>query len=285
MEQVVKALNKLMETLEKGLREQTKKLFDALAPLKKLPELIQSQMTTMVQGFSDTVKSHVLVAIAQQKGVIGAKEHQIKEELGIINQIRDRCEKSISRIRERNQSTIEKIRKSAADTVTQMDGPVFDLAERYFTESVFKPYSEHVVPDWQLLANAGEGSGNCRNIIFETNLREVIDRLENYIAELEDLQKRASELAHPGDIPDDMVVPVCLVEYGDETQTERQFWFAPVRNASAEDQVSSGLIWLEDEVTDLPDTFTESMQTVRLKQSRFGPSDIARFVDSTLIDP
>ena len=248
-EQVVQAINSLQKSLGRINEEQTRALIKILAPLSQLPQIAETQARESVEAAYDVVRAQVLIAIAQQKGQLGARESQINEELREVERLRKAAEKRAEVLRENLKRQLEEISVNTAQLVEQMDRPVMDLGRRVFTEAVFLPYTEHVIPHWSLQVGVGIGSQEVRRLTLEHGYNEIRTRVEQYLTEVEELQAITNRLSSHKELPADLSVPICLVTYEEEGMEREHVYLAPAVGTEGE-IVHSPLVWLHNMIKD-----------------------------------
>ena len=242
-EPVVRAIHALEKAIGRMNKEQTKAMADMNAPLSRLPEISETQTRQTIEAVYDGVKAQVLVAIAQQRGLLGARESQISEELEEVDRLRRSAEAQTQAMQDKMLPQLEEISENARQMVEQLDRPVMDLGRRVFTESVFLPYTEKVVPHWRLQVGVGIGSQQMRKMTFERGYKRIERRVEDYLQEVEELQATAEDLAYDLDLPELMKIPLCVVSYEEGGKGQAVIYVAPALDSNKKTVVSA-LPWL-----------------------------------------
>lgn len=227
MQQVVRAIGELTKALTKIIREQAKMIFDALAPVKKLPELIGLQTKTLQEGIYDSVQAQILIAIAQQKGRVASLENRIKEELAQVEKIEALTRKKVEDVRATTEKPILQLDRDVQTTVHELDGPVLDLGQVTYPEVVHQPYAWEIAPRWQLSAQLGEASMQRRGRILEQDLGGIVQRVKAYRNDCERLKKQAKDLVYDGRLPDRLHLPLCAVLYEEKGKLCSRLVVAP----------------------------------------------------------
>jgi hypothetical protein len=240
-EPVVKAIGTLQTTLGRLQEQQTKVLLDSMAPLKNLPQITETQTRQLLEAAYDGVRAQVLVAIAQQSGQLGAKESQINEELQEIKELQEAAEERAHALSDSMHRQLDEISETTRELVDQMDKPVLDLGRKVFSESVFLPYTEQVVPHWRLQVAVGQGSREVRRLSFNQGYKGVVSRVNHYLSEVDKLQDLARDLRVDQDLPDEIGIPICIVQYRDEEALKDKIYIAP--KLVNENKVTSSLHW------------------------------------------
>jgi len=272
MEKIIQALNEQLKTLVKGMQKQSEMLFDALAPIKKLPELIQIQTKAVQNALSDNIRAQVLIAIANQKGTLASKDIQIQEELQQVNRIEEKLKRTVSKIHDEKRGYLRKIDQETNSSVDLLDAPVMNLTRKFFMSAIHLPMAEQVIPTLQLANGVGLGSRECRKLAFDKAFQKIRYGLGFYKELLAEARERAAALAHL-EVKESLEIkaPVIAVEYEIDGQLQRQFFFAPTANN--EGDLIGRAAWMEKYLNN-PSQFYGDALTENLRFEELGPEQL-----------
>lgn len=249
MENIVKALGEQIQAIGRSIQKQSELLFDALAPLKKLPELLQIQTKAVQESMSDNIRAQILVAIANQKGTLASKDIQIKEELQQVSRIEGKLKKTVDKIHQEKRGYLAKIAQETESSVDQLDAPVLNLTRRVFMSAIHLPMAEAIIPNMQLATGVGIGSSECRRLVFDKINQDVVNGLNFYRELVRDARQKAAELAHRDvELPEEFDVPLLAVEYEENGQVKRKIFAGPT--VTPEGEISEQIPWFREHIVD-----------------------------------
>jgi hypothetical protein len=245
MEQVVGSIQDLSHVLRDLIKSQTRTLHEVMSPLKKLPDLMETQMKHTQEGFNDTIRAHMLVAIAQHKGGIEAKKAQIESEGRQIEALLKRIDEETGQISRGNLDLLDKVDKDVNDTIEKMDGPAMDIMRVYFSTLVHWPLQSKVLPQWIENIDFTRLSSDRREKTLKESFQTLLDNIEKYRDQCRNLKERAASLTTAMELDGTIEIPVCVVEYEKDGHTEKLYLVAPVSEDESQGQAETGLPWLQ----------------------------------------
>ncbi len=170
------------------------------------------------------------------------------DELELVRQLRDRIPQKAEKIREDNRKRLNQVEKNAKAAVEELDKPVLDLGGNLASDFSFLPYAKDIVPNWQLLTGISAGSKECRQLAFDNDLVELQRIVQNFMEDIKHLRDKAPNLAHSGEFPREILVPVCAIDYVEGQDVVTKVFVAP--QMDPEKGLQTATPWLQDLVAE-----------------------------------
>lgn len=243
---VIRAIEAESVAQQETIRAIGQQVISALAPVTELPQLVNDQTKRLYDGMADTTRMQILVALAEQNGVVGANESRIRDEMEMVSRIRARLEERVRELREKSVEELARVDTAVRQHVEKLDGPVLALGRGVFRQAIFQPLIEKIAPFWGLLGDLGKRSASRRTDLFAVQAAALLDRLANWDRQADELRRKTAAFRHSPVSRDSHRVPVLLATYETDGRDHRVMWIAPI--AADGGGLSDGLTWLSAEV-------------------------------------
>ncbi|MEX0321480.1 MAG: hypothetical protein AB3N63_04935 [Puniceicoccaceae bacterium] len=227
MEQVVNAINRAASDIMSAVRSGFSNLQSAIEPIRQLPSLIHAQIESTTRGFHDSIRAQILIAIAQEKGRIGAQEQQIKEELIDVDEVRHKLNRDVQALEDDTRKSINEIERSAVDQVMELDGVVIGLQNYAYKDAIGDPVASEIAPFWTLSTALGKGSAASRGILFNNETARLADQADSIIQQCAEIEDKARGFQNEGILPEDIEVPFLIVEYEEAGSAKKELYVMP----------------------------------------------------------
>lgn len=225
---VIRALRAESEAQQDTVRAIGQQVIDAIAPISELPKIVNDQTLRIREGFNDSIRSRVLIAIAEQQGQVGGNESRIEEELKIIEKLRCRLEQRVEELHEKTSAELKRIDEAVHRQVEKLDGPVLALGRVVFQGALFEPLRQKISPFWDLLDKLGYKSGRLRGERFQKAATKARDSVANWQRKVESLKQRLGEYRSDAALGKAAIkVPLCVITTQVNGRIEHHVYVAP----------------------------------------------------------
>lgn len=214
-------LSKIAQSIG-ALRTDVKEL---TGEVKKIPEVLREGFQSVRDAVHESIQAQAELKLLEHMADVHTVKPQISAEAEQIEAEKRELDERLEQIAGRYEERHRELEETAEERVRDLGSHIFELDEDVYERGVESPYLEHVPTSFDTLRSHNRDVRDERRERLRSAYTDADEAVSSYVGRREELLERIDDSRldiHAGDEPQQLAVPVWVVEVERDGRTERE---------------------------------------------------------------